>query len=187
MYGLLGEISRARGAWDQAVSWYKIAVDANPSKVENYMALSGLYEKLNAWDDAKRSAERAHLLDPTSPFIANNLAYLYLEHNGDTHVALSLAQQAKQRLPDSPIVSDTIGWAYYKLGSPQAAVGQLNESVRKEPGNPTYRYHLGMAYLAMGNPGEAARALQHALSANPAFPYAENARAALRSIAKNAP
>src|SRR5262249_55285379 len=119
-HGVLAEISRARGVWDQAVTEYKAAIEANPKKVESYMALSGLYEKQGNWEEAKRAAEHAHSLNPTSPFVANNLAYLYLEHGGDVNVALSLAQQAKQKLPDSPIVFDTIGWAYYKLRSPAA-------------------------------------------------------------------
>jgi tetratricopeptide (TPR) repeat protein len=186
-YGVLAEISRARGAWDQAISWYKAAIEENPKKVENHMALAGLYDKQGNWEDAKRATERAHSLDPASPFIANNLAYLYLEHGGDINVALSLAQQAKQKLPDSPIVSDTIGWAYYKLGSPEAAVAQLSESVRIAPGNPNYHYHLGMAYVAAGRFSNAARSLRQALSANPDFPYAASARTALHKMVNATP
>ena len=185
-YGLLGEISRARGALDQAVIWYRTAIDQNPRKVENHMALAGLYESKGDWENAKRAAERAHALDPASPFIANNLAYLYLDHGGDVNTALSLAQLAKQKLPDSPITSDTLGWAYYKLRSPDAAVAQLSESVRRSPGNPTYHYHLGMAYIAAGRLSNAARSLEQALSTNPEFPYAANARMALNQIAKSA-
>ncbi|MBZ5623342.1 MAG: tetratricopeptide repeat protein [Acidobacteriia bacterium] len=186
-FGLLAEISRARGSVEQAIAGYKAAIEENPKKVENHMALSGLYEKQGNWEEAKRAAERAHSLDPTSPFIANNLAYLYLEHGGDINVALSLAQQAKQKLPDSPIVCDTIGWAYYKLRSPEAAVAQLSESVRQAPGNPIYHYHLGMAYIAAGRLSNAQRSLQQALSANPDFPYAASAKTALQQIVKSTP
>jgi tetratricopeptide (TPR) repeat protein len=183
-FGVLAEISRARGDLAQAVTWYKAAIEVNPKKVENYMALEGLYEKQGNWEEAKGLAERAHSLDSTSPFIANNLAYLYLEHGGDINVALSLAQQAKQKLPDSPIVSDTIGWAYYKLRFPEAAVTQLSESVRRAPDNPIYHYHLGMAYISAGRLGNAAWSLQQALSANPDFPYAASAKTALHQITK---
>jgi tetratricopeptide (TPR) repeat protein len=183
-YSVLGEISRARGAFEQACTWYRAAIEEKPKKVENYMALEGILERQGKWEEAKLLAEHAHSLDPASPFIANNLAYLYLEHGGDLNVALSLAQQAKQKLPDSPIVSDTIGWAYYKLRSPEAAVTQLSESVRKAPGNPTYHYHLGMAYIAAGRLSNAAWSLQQALSARPDFPEAVSAKKALHQIAK---
>jgi len=186
-YGVLAEIGRARGTLGPAIASYKAAIEQNPQKVENYMALSGLYEKQGNWEEAKRAAERAHAMDPGSPFIANNLAYLYLEHGGDLNMALSLAQQAKQKLPDSPIVSDTVGWAYYKLRSPAAAVAQLSESVRNAPGNAMYHYHLGMAYMAAGNPGNAARSLSKALAVSSDFPDAANARSALQQLERRTP
>ena len=186
-FGVLAEIGRARGSSDQATAGYQRAIQENPKKVENYMALAGLYEKQGKWDEAKRAAEQAHSMDPASPYIANNLAYLYLEHGGDVNMALSLAQQAKQKLPDSPIVSDTIGWAYYKLRSPEAAVAQLSESVRRAPDNPVYQYHLGMAYIAAGRLTTPRQSLQQALATKPDFPYAASARTALQQIAGGSP
>ncbi len=181
---VLAEISIARGAWDRAIAAYKRAIEENPKKAETYMALSGLYRRQGNGEEAKRVAERAHLLDPGSPFIANNLAFLYLEHGGDFNVALSLAQQARQKLPDSPVVLDTIGWAHYKLGSSEAAVVNLSESVRRAPENPVYHYHLGMAYADAGRFDQAARALQQALSSRTDFPYAASAKTALQDLAR---
>ena len=88
--------------------------------------------------------EKAHDVDPASGLVAAALAHLYLEHGGDVNVAVSLAQMAKQRMPDSLATADTLGWAYYKLGSFEPAIAQLEEAVRKAPANPLYRYHLGM-------------------------------------------
>jgi tetratricopeptide (TPR) repeat protein len=183
-HSVLAEISTALGSWDQAIDQYKTAITENPKKPESYMALSGLYEKRGNSEDAKRAAERARELDPASPFIANNLAYLYLQYGGDAARALSLAEEARQKLPDSPVVFDTIGWAHYKLQSPDAAVAKLSESVRRAPANPVYRYHLGMAYIQAGRFNDAARSLQQALSINAHFVYADDAKAALGRIAR---
>lgn len=184
--GVLAEISRARGNWDQALTLYLQAIQDNPNKIENHMALSAIYEKQGNWEEAKRAGERAHALDPASPFIANNLAYLYLEHGGDIRQALSLAKQAKQKLPDSPIVSDTVGWAYYKLNAPDDAVSALNESVQRAPANPVYRYHLGMAYIAAGRLDDGARSLRASLATNSDFPYAAKAKTALQQLTPHA-
>jgi tetratricopeptide (TPR) repeat protein len=183
-HGVLAEVSCALGSWDQAIDQYKTAIAENPKKPGNYMALSGVYEKQGNSEEAKRAAERAHELDPGSPFIANNLAYLYLQYGGDAARALSLAEEAKQKLPDSPVVFDTAGWAHYKLQSPDAAVAQLSESVRRAPANPVYRYHLGMAYIQAGRFGDAQQSLQQALSINAHFVYANDAKAALSRIAR---
>ena len=148
------------------------------------MALDTLYEKEGNWERAKKICERAHQVNPDSPLVANNLAYLYLEHGGDVNVALSLAQAVRQKLPNSAETADTLGWAYYKLGSPESAVVQLKECAQKDPNNPTYQYHLGMAYMAARHFDLAERSLQKALRDNPDFADAANARAALAKISK---
>jgi hypothetical protein len=68
----------------------------------------------------------------------NELVFLYLEHGGDINVALSLAGDARQRMPDSATTADALGWAYYRFGAPDLAVKQLLEVTQKVSDNPTY-------------------------------------------------
>jgi tetratricopeptide (TPR) repeat protein len=142
------------------------------------------YEKESKWEEAKRVCEKAHAIDPSAPFVAAELAYLYLEHGGDVNLAVSLAQTAKQRVPDSPITADALGWAYYKLGSPDSAIKELKTATRYVPENPVYQYHLGMAYIASGNFDLAKRTLENTLKSAPNFLYATNAVAALNRLLK---
>jgi len=185
-YSLLANTDLARGALDQARTHFRAAIDANPTGLSNYMSLELLSEREGNWEEAKNLVEKAHQIDPASPFVANNLAYLYLEHGGDVNVAVSLARMARQKQPASPVTADTLGWAYYKLGSANAAVGELTESVKKVPRNPVYQYHLGMAYLADGRPDLARQSLDRALKSDPRFTDAANARAALDKISRQA-
>jgi tetratricopeptide (TPR) repeat protein len=183
-HALLAAIDQAKGLKEQAITDLRAEIEANPYKVSNYMALANLYGAEGKWQDARSLLEKAHAVDPSSASVKNDLAYLYLQHGGDTNAALSLAQEAKRALPDSPAVADTLGWALYKLGSYQLAINQLTASAQKVPDNPEYQYHLGMAYLAAGSFGPSAQSLQRALSSDPKFLYAENAKAALETIAK---
>jgi len=57
-------------------------------------------------------------------------AFLELEQGRDVNVALSPAKKVKQKMPRSSLAADTVGWAYYRLGSFEPAVAQLQESVR---------------------------------------------------------
>jgi tetratricopeptide (TPR) repeat protein len=148
------------------------------------LALDTLYEKEGNWERAKKVCERAHEVDPDSPLVANNLAYLYLEHGGDVNVALSLALMARQKMPNSPNAAGTLGWAYYKLGAPESAVVQLKECAQKDPNNPLYQYHLGMAHMAARHFDLAEQSLRKALLDDPNFPDAASARAALAKISK---
>jgi tetratricopeptide (TPR) repeat protein len=116
--------------------------------------------------------------------VADELAFLYLEHGGDVNLGLSLAQAAKQTLPDSPMTADALGWAYYKFGSPDLAVKELTEAARKAPNNPVYRYHLGMAYLATQRSDLGRQNLQAALQQDSNFLYAADARKALTNFGR---
>ncbi|MFI5386818.1 MAG: tetratricopeptide repeat protein [Fimbriimonadales bacterium] len=183
-YTVLAEINFAKGSADKAELNLRAAIKANPRSIVNYVALESLYESENHWDEAMRLSERAHQIDPDSPIVANQLAYLYLEHGGDVNDAVTLARMAKQKMPDSPQAADTLGWAYYKSGAPESAVLPLRESARKVPNNATYQYHLGMAYMAGGHLDSAERCLRQALEDDPKFPDATLARVALGKISK---
>lgn len=180
----MGNICLAKGEVEQAKKHYREAIEAEPRNVSNYIALQIQYTKEGNWEEAKRLGEKARELDPASPFIASELARLYLDHGGNVNVALSLAQEAKQKVPSDPYVAATLGWAYYKAGSFKLAISQLEESVRKEPGNALYQYHLGMAYLADRRFDAAGRALQKALAVEPASPYQAQIREALAKASK---
>jgi tetratricopeptide (TPR) repeat protein len=184
-YTLLGNIDLARGDFAQAKTHFRAAIDANPNGLINYLALATLYEKDGNWEEAKKLCEKARGIDNASPIVANHLASLYLDHGGDINLAVSLAQVAKQKMPESPATTDTLGWAYYKLGSTKAALAELTESAKKAPRMPEYQYHLGMAYLADNRLDLARQSLQAALSIDPRFPDAGNARAALDQVSKS--
>jgi cellulose synthase operon protein C len=185
-YTLLANIDFARGAVAEAKTNLRTAIAAYPRNLINYMALTTQYEKEGNWDEAKKLCEKAHEIDPTAPLVAAELAYLYLEHGGDVNTAVSLAQIAKQKMPDSPITADALGWAYYKMGSAASAVTQLKESSEKVPNNPTYRYHLGMAYMAVRRFDLAGQSLRAALKTDPNFPNAANARVTLEQMPRGA-
>jgi tetratricopeptide (TPR) repeat protein len=149
------------------------------------MVLETQLVKEQKWDEAKKICDQARALDPNSGYIATELAALYLEHGGDVNVAVSLAQRAKQLMPNSPDAADTLGWAYYKLGSAQTAIPSLQEALQKSPGNPMYEYHLGMAYASAGRSKLAEPLLRQALRAGADGLYATNAKAALAKIAES--
>jgi tetratricopeptide (TPR) repeat protein len=183
-YTLLANIDFAKGSVGKAKADLRTAIEAQPRNVNNYVLLGTQFEKEGNWEEAKKLYAKAHAVDSASPFIGDELAFLYLEHGGDVNVALSLAQQAKQRMPSSPVTADALGWAYYILGAHDSAVAQLKESVQKIPNNPIFQYHLAMAYIAAGKRDSAARSLRQALKDDPDFPFAASARATLGKITK---
>jgi Flp pilus assembly protein TadD len=68
-----------------------------------------------------------------------------LEHGRNSDVALTFAQTARQKLPDSPNVADTLAWAYYRKGTYRLAINLLEEAIKKTPDDPSFHYHLGLS------------------------------------------
>lgn len=183
---LLASIHLAKGDAEGAKADLLAAIAAHPRNLLGYMTLVTQYEKEGNWQEAIKLCERAHAIEPGSPMVSDELAFLYLEHGGDINMAVSLAQGAKQKMPDSPVTADALGWAYYKLGSYAPAVEQLQLSCQKMPNNPIYHYHLGIAYVAARQIGAAQQSLRVALRIDPHFPYASNAQATLDRLSKGA-
>ena len=180
-------IDLARGAPRKAEADLRKAIEVHPRTVSNYVVLGTQFEREKRWNEAQVLFEKAHQLEPSSPYVCAELAFLYLEHGGDVNVAVSLAQTAKQKMPESPMTADALGWAYYKLGSADLAIAQLRQATAKAPENPVYHHHLGMAYLSAHKMEMAARSLRLALKQDPNFPDAAKARATLGEIAKQTP
>jgi tetratricopeptide (TPR) repeat protein len=117
-----------------------------------------------------------------APVAANNLAWIYANRGEQLDLALQLAQEAKQQMPESPEVNDTLGWVYYKKDLRELAVKTLENSVGKDPKNVMFQYHLGLAYAKAGQSIKARRALEEALRLKPDFDGADEARKALASL-----
>jgi tetratricopeptide (TPR) repeat protein len=178
---LLAAIAFARNQSEPAKAELRLAIESDPRNLLNYLVLASQYEKESNWTESIKTIEKARLIDPESPLLANQLSYLYLEHGGDANVALNLAQMAKQKLPNSPNVADTLGWAYYKRGMYDQAITQFKQALQAAPQSPTYHYHLGLAYLGAKNPAAARQSLEASLKL-PNFKDAPAAREALGKI-----
>jgi Flp pilus assembly protein TadD len=119
------------------------------------------------WSEARQMYEAALKLDPDNGIAMNNLAFLMAEHNGDLDDALTKATRAKQLLPNTPEVADTLGWIYLKKNLADNAIEIFRDLVQKAPNQSTFRYHLGMALSQKGDKPKAIRELSDALKYNP--------------------
>jgi len=107
---------------------------------------------------------------------------MMLENGENVDVALTLAQTARQSMPNSPGSADTLAWAYYHKGTYGFARDLLEDAVKNDPGSATMQYHLGMVYVKMMDKSNAAIHLKKAISLAPDSPAAKDAKAALQGI-----
>ena len=80
---------------------------------------------------------------------------------------MSLIQQALALEPQSGFVTDSLGWAYYRLGRYEESVKTLERAIELRPEEPVIHDHLGDAYWKVGRKFEAHFQWQHALDIKP--------------------
>jgi tetratricopeptide (TPR) repeat protein len=168
-----GQVANAISAWEQ---WQS----AHPSDASALAILGTLEESRGNMGKAETYYKKSLGIQPQQPVAANNLAYQMLENGENVDVALSLAQTARQSMPNSPSTADTLAWAYYHKGTYGFARDLLENAVKDTPNDATIQYHLGMVYSKLSDKSNAAIHLKKAVSLAPDSPSGKAARTALQ-------
>jgi tetratricopeptide (TPR) repeat protein len=169
---------------DQAKAELERVAAQKPNAVGPKTLIAMILEIQNRPAEARQLYENVMALDPRAPIAANNLAWMHVQNGDDLGEALKLARVATTTLSDTPQVTDTLGWVYFKMGLVEDAIPQFQQSVERSPNSPDFQYHLGLAHLQHGEWDKARQFLGRALQLDPRFPGAEDAKKALRSIAQ---
>lgn len=181
-YALLGQIYIAQRRADAAIKEFDELSKRQSNPVAAHTVVGMLLQASDKRPEAKARYEQALNIDPTAAVAANNLAWMQVEDGDNLDVALRLAQTAKGRLPDSPEVSDTLGYIYYLKGLYPSAIDAFKVGVEKQPRNAMYQFRLGMAYAKNGQTLQARQTLDRALRLDPDFSGANEARETLATL-----
>jgi tetratricopeptide (TPR) repeat protein len=166
-YLLIGEVYRRKNDDASAIANLQQARQILPDNSVVLSTLALTLDHAGKWSEAKQVYESALKVGSDNGIVLNNLAYLMAEHNGDLDDALTKAGRAKQLLPNTAEVSDTLGWIYLKKNLSDSAIQIFKELVQKAPNQATFRYHLAMAYSQKGDKPNAIKELQQALKESP--------------------
>jgi Flp pilus assembly protein TadD len=179
---MLGQMYLGQQKLSEAIAEFEALAKRQPKNVGAPTMIAMILQIQGRQAEARKKYEEVLQIDGRAPVAANNLAWMYAEGGGNLDVALQLAQTAKEQLPDTPEVNDTLGFVYLKKDLANLAIPPLQAAVEKDPQNPSYRYRLGLAYVRTGNKDAARRELQQALKLRPDFPEAADARRTLAEL-----
>ena len=168
VYMRIGETYRRKGDLANSINALQEGRKFLPDSPVILQTLAVVLDAAGRYSEAKQVYLATIKLDPNNAISLNNLAFLMAENNGDLDQALTMAQRAKQLLPNLPEVSDTLGSIYLRKNLNGDAVDIFKNLVTKVPTSSTYHYHLGKAYFQEGDKPRAANQLQMALKYSPA-------------------
>jgi len=131
-----------------------------------YFARGGARERLGQWPRAENDLQTAMNLRPNDPTIMNYLGYSWIDRGINLDEGLALIEDALRLAPDNGAITDSLGWAHYKLGNYERAIFYLERATELEPTISEILDHLGDAYWQVGRFKEAGfqweRALKYA-------------------------
>lgn len=166
-----GDLLRQMKRFGESVDVYgkAIAQFGKPEKKQwmLYFARATAAESAGNWAVAEADLKTALQLNPEEPQILNFLGYSWVDRHVNLSVAMTMLEKANKLAPDNGFITDSVGWAYFKLGRFGEATAKLEEAVQQEPGDPTINDHLGDAYWQMGRKLEAGFQWNHALAFGP--------------------
>jgi tetratricopeptide (TPR) repeat protein len=169
----LGVMQRGLHQYDAALASFQQAATADPHNSAPILDEAMLLESLGKRKDAMAAYNKVLGIDPDNPLAMNNVAFLNAQDGQNLEQAKTLAEKAKQRFPNSPDISDTLGFVYYKKDLNAEALQIFKDLVASHGDNPTFHLHLAMALEKSGDKHGAREEAQKALQLSPPNQQAE--------------
>lgn len=167
LYLDLGDVLRLSDKQKEAIKYYKEALKRMPETDNQqwalYYAMGISYEQSDNWEEAEKAFLKALELSQNHYLVQNYLGYSWLKQNRNVTEAFSMLTDAYIQAPQEGNITDSLGWAFYKLGLYDNAVELLEKASETEPASAVICDHLGDAYWAAGRKNEARFQWQHAL------------------------
>lgn len=147
-----------------------LSVKLDPNNAAIQVALAQTYQRKKAYPQAEKHYLKALVLSDNDPRYQNNLASLYLDIKKWDKAIYYFDQAASNLLfVDTPVSIAGKGYAYYKKGDYQAALGYLNEAIELAPRYASPYFFKSKIYHSLGNKTKEKLALQRAIQLEPKF------------------
>ena len=177
----LGALQRQLGQDDAALSSFEQAGNADPRNAAAFLNKGMILENMGKKKEATDAYNQTLGIDPQNTLALNNLAYMSAETKTNLDQAMTFAERAKSQVPNSPDISDTLGFVYYQKNLNAEALQIFKQNVQDYPQNPTFRFHLAMALLKKGDKQGARDEAEKALKIAPP-PQQEKIRSFVNQI-----
>ncbi|MBW8813837.1 MAG: tetratricopeptide repeat protein [Caulobacterales bacterium] len=164
----LSDLLRSDERYPEAIELLNgLIADAKAPDWQLYYARGQAHERSGDWAKAEADLQAALKLKPEEAELLNYLGYAWIDRGEHLTEALDMVKRAVAAEPRSGAITDSLGWAYYRLGDYKKAAETLEQAVELEAGDPEINNHLGDAYWMVGRKDEAAFQWRRVLTLKP--------------------
>jgi tetratricopeptide (TPR) repeat protein len=167
----LADLLRSKERYAEALQAYDLAISRLPKPDERhwivYFGRGMVLERLKQWPRAEADMKKALELSPEQPYVLNYLGYSWIDQGLNLEEGMKMLTRASELRPDDGAISDSVGWAYYRLGQFDTAVEWLERAIEQKGDDATVVEHLGDVYWHVGRRREARFQWERALNQKP--------------------
>ncbi len=141
--------------FDDSIIYYTKVINSikktNPiySKATNGRGIA--YERTNNWEKAEKDFLSSLEAKPDDAYVINYLAYSWIEKEINISKALKLLKEANELKKNDGYITDSLGWAFYKLKKYEEAKKYLQLAIRLMPSDPIVNDHYADSLWMVGN------------------------------------
>ena len=100
------------------------------------------YERSDQWELAEKDLLNSLKMFPDEPYVMNYLAYSWVEKGKNINKALSMLRKANNLKKNDGYITDSLGWALYKLNNFSEAKIHLRQAIILMPSDPVVNDHF---------------------------------------------
>jgi tetratricopeptide (TPR) repeat protein len=171
VFSALGDLLRREDRFEEAADAYGRAIDLLQNVEQRHWVLLYTYaialERMGEFDRAEPVFRRTLEFVPDDPQVLNYLGYSLIEKGRNLDEALDMIERAVAGDPESGYITDSLGWAFFRLGRYDEALPVMERAVELLPTDPILNDHLGDVYWAVGRQREARFQWRRAISFAP--------------------
>ena len=109
------------------------------------------YERVGEWNKAEKDLLASLEANPEQAYVINYLAYSWIEQGIKIKKSLSMLEKANRLRSNDPYITDSLGWALFKLKRYKEAKEYLELALRLLPADPIVNDHYGDVLWKNGN------------------------------------
>ena len=109
------------------------------------------FERIGEWNKAEKDLLASLEANPDQAYVINYLAYTWIEQGVKIDKSLRMLEKANKLRSNDPYITDSLGWALFKLERYKEAKDYLQLAVRLLPADPIVNDHYGDVLWKNGN------------------------------------
>jgi tetratricopeptide (TPR) repeat protein len=141
--------------FEDSIIYYTRVIDEvekdHPLYAESTDGRGVAYERTGKWNKAEKDLLASLDADPDQAYVINYLAYSWIEQGVKVKKSLSMLEKANKIRSNDPYITDSLGWALFKLKRYEESKYYLQLAVKLMPGDPIVNDHFGDVLWKNGN------------------------------------